>query len=212
MRPGVPASFGAILAGGQSRRYGAPKALATIGGTPIVERVRAALSDVCPDIIMIANDQELYAGLGLPMRPDVRPGCGVLGGILTALLWAREQGRPGALAVACDMPFLSPGLLRRLLEVADGGDAADVVAAESGGKRGVEPLCAWYGVGCIAAIEAELDRGERHIVGFFDDVRVRRLPLDEVRAFGDPDVLFLNVNTPEERDRAEQLAAEMSDG
>lgn len=205
----APASFGAILAGGQSRRYGAPKALVTIGGTPIVERVRAALSYVCPDIILIANDQELYAGLGLPMRSDVRPGYGVLGGILTALLWAREEGRPGALAVACDMPFLSPGLLRRLLELADG---ADVVAPESEGKRGVEPLCAWYGVGCIPAIEAELDRGDRHIVGFFDDVRVRRLPLEEVRAFGDPDVLFLNVNTPEERDRAEQIAAEMSDG
>lgn len=205
----APASFGAILAGGQSRRYGAPKALATIGGTPIVERVRAALSDVCPDIILIANDQELYAGLGLPMRPDVRPGCGVLGGILTALFWAREEGRPGALAVACDMPFLSPDLLRRLLDLSDG---ADVVAPESGGKRGVEPLCAWYGVGCIPAIEAELDRGDRHIVGFFDDVRVRRLPLDEVRTFGDPGVLFLNVNTPEERERAERIAAEVSRG
>jgi len=205
----APASFGAILAGGQSRRYGAPKALATIGGTPIVERVRATLAAVCPDIVLIANDRELYAGLGLPMRSDVRPGCGVLGGILTALLWAREEGRPGVLAVACDMPFLSPGLLRRLLDNVDG---ADVVAPESGGKRGVEPLCAWYGVGCIPAIEAELDRGERHIVGFYDDVRVQRLPLGEVRAFGDPDVLFLNVNTPEERDRAEQIAMEMSDG
>lgn len=205
----IPASFGAILAGGLSRRYGSPKALATIGGTPIVERVRAALGAVCPDIVVIANDQALYVGLGLPIRPDDRPGFGVLGGILTALLWAREEGRPGALAVACDMPFLSPDLLRRLLDLSDG---ADVVAPESGGKRGVEPLCAWYGVGCIPAIEAELDRGDRHIVGFFDDVRVRRLPLDEVRTFGDPGVLFLNVNTPEERERAERIAAEMSRG
>ncbi|HEX7118136.1 MAG TPA: molybdenum cofactor guanylyltransferase [Longimicrobiales bacterium] len=204
-----PAPFGAILAGGRSRRYGAPKALATIDGTPIVERVRAALAAACDDIVIIANDAALYDGLGLPMRPDARPGLGVLGGILTALLWAREEGRPGALAVACDMPFLDPALLRRLL--ADTADA-DVVAPESGGRRGVEPLCAWYGTGCIPAIEAELERGERHIVGFFDDVRVRRIPLAEVRAFGEPERLFLNVNTPDERDRAERLAAEASDG
>ncbi|HEX6940834.1 MAG TPA: molybdenum cofactor guanylyltransferase [Longimicrobiales bacterium] len=211
MIPPVPAlpSFGAILAGGQSRRYGAPKALATIDGTPIVERVRAALAQACADIVLIANDAALYAGLGLPIRPDARPGLGVLGGILTALLWARDEGRPGALAVACDMPFLSPALLRRLL--ADAGHA-DVVAPESGGRRGVEPLCAWYGVGCIPAIEAELARGERHIVGFFDDVRVRRVPLDEVRAFGEPERLFLNVNTPEERERAERLTAERRHG
>ncbi len=205
----TPASFGAILAGGQSRRYGAPKALATIGGVPIVERVRKALAEVCTDVILIANDEALYAGLGLPTRPDARQGFGVLGGILTALYWAREEGRPGALAVACDMPFLSPDLLRRLLELTDG---ADVVAPESEGRRGVEPLCAWYGVGCIPAIEAEFERGERHIVGFFDDVRVRRLPLDEVHAFGDPDILFLNVNTPEDRDWAERIAAEATDG
>ncbi len=196
-------AFGAILAGGESRRFGAPKALATVGSARIIDRVRAALADACQDVVLIANDAAVHADLGLRTRPDARPGLGALGGILSALLWAAEEGRSGALAVPCDMPFLSASLLRRLLADADG---CDVVAPESGGRRGVEPLCAWYGVGCIPAIEAELARGERHIVGFFDDVRVRRVPLAEVRAFGEPDVLFLNVNTPGERERADRLA------
>lgn len=196
--------FGAILAGGASRRYGSPKALATVGGRRIIDRVHGALLDVAVDPVLVANDETLFADLELPTRPDARPGLGVLGGILTALLWAREDGRAGTLAVACDMPFLSPALLRRLLSEADG---ADIVAPESGGRRGVEPLCAYYGVGCIPAIEAELARGERHIVGFFDDVSVRRVPRAEVLGYGDPDVLFLNVNTREEREHAERLAA-----
>lgn len=197
--------FGTILAGGQNRRYGSPKALATVAGERIIDRVRRALITATPDLVLIANEPEVYAPVGLPMRPDALPGLGVLGGIYSALLWACEEGRPGLLAVACDMPFLSPRLLTRLLAEAAG---ADVVAPESEGKRGVEPLCAYYGTGCLPAIEAELARGERHVVGFYDDVRVRRIALEEVRAFGEPDVLFLNVNTAEERVRAERLAAE----
>jgi molybdopterin molybdotransferase len=197
--------FGAILAGGRSVRYGSPKALATVAGESILDRVRRALLRVTPDLILIANEPSLFAGSGLPTRPDARPGLGALGGIHAALLWAREAGRPGILAVACDMPFLDPALLVRILERAAAGDV-DVVAPESGGRRGVEPLCAYYGTGCIPAIEAAFDRGDRHVIGFFDDVRVRSVPLDEVRAFGDPERLFMNVNTPEERELAERLA------
>jgi hypothetical protein len=44
------------------------------------------------------------------------------------------------------------------------------------------------------------------MVGFHDDVLVKRVPLAEVRSFGDPADLFLNVNSPETRARADQIA------
>ncbi|HLU25649.1 MAG TPA: molybdenum cofactor guanylyltransferase [Longimicrobiales bacterium] len=194
--------FGAILAGGRNVRYGAPKALTEVGGVRIIDRVRRALEAVTDELILIANDPEVYASVGLPMRPDLRPGLGALGGVLTALAWAREAGRPGVLAVACDMPFLSTALLARILAEREG---VDVVVPESGGRRGVEPLCAYYAVGAYEAIEAALARGDRRMIGFFDDVQVRTIPLAEVLTFGDPEILFLNVNTPEERERAEAL-------
>ncbi|MBI4546188.1 MAG: molybdenum cofactor guanylyltransferase [Gemmatimonadetes bacterium] len=229
-------AFGAILAGGLNRRYGSPKALARLGDDRIIDRVQRALRGVTPDVVLIANEPQVYAALGLPMRPDTRPALGALGGIYSALRWAREERRPGVLAVACDMPFLESALLARLLELGGAaplaraaappglpaapvppsaagtgrGDAPalpDLAAPESGSRRGLEPLCAYYAVSCIPAIEAEIDRGERHIVGFYKDVRVATLPLAEVQQFGDPGVLFLNVNTPEERERAERIAA-----
>lgn len=205
--------FGAILAGGQSLRYGAPKALAEVGGRRIIDRVVATLGRVCDDLVVLANEPALFADLGLPTRPDVHPGLGALGGIHTALAWAEEAGRPGVVAVACDMPFLSVPLLDRLRELAFGGDGGfDVVVPASRGRRGVEPLCAAYGTGCLAAIQAGLDRGENHVIGFYDDVRVHRLPLAEVASLCDPARAFLNVNTPGERDRAEALARESHAG
>ncbi|HSH46284.1 MAG TPA: molybdenum cofactor guanylyltransferase [Longimicrobiales bacterium] len=207
--------LGAILAGGESRRYGAPKALAEVGGARIIDRVIVALGAVCDDLVLIANEPELFADLALPTRPDDRPGLGALGGIHTALRWAVEEGRPGVLAVACDMPFLSVALLERLREGAFGTatpDGPDLVVPASRSRRGVEPLCAAYGTGCLPAIEAEFGRGESHIVGFYDDVSVDRIPLEEVARLCDPAVAFMNVNTREERDRADALVSGSGSG
>jgi hypothetical protein len=45
------------------------------------------------------------------------------------------------------------------------------------------------------------------MIGFHDAVRVVQLPLAEVSTFGDPARLFMNLNTPEDRDEAERLLA-----
>lgn len=193
-----------LLAGGANTRYGSPKALAEVAGRSILERGLDTLDAVAGPAVIVANDPEPYAAAGREIRPDVRPGTGVLGGILTALAWAEERGREAALVLACDMPFVPAGLLRRL--VRDAGPRR-VSLPESDGPRGVEPLCAVYGVECAGAITRALDRGERAIISFFSDVDVRRLPLAEVGRFGDPDRLFFNVNRPDERRRAEELAA-----
>jgi FdhD protein len=112
--------FGAILAGGESRRFGSPKALAPVGGVRIIDRVVGVLGRVVPDLVLLANEPELFEDLRLPTRPDVRPGLGALGGLHTGLIWARDEGRPGILAVACDMPFPCEPLLGLMRDLAFG--------------------------------------------------------------------------------------------
>lgn len=196
----APLPLGALLAGGASRRFGAPKALAEIGGRPVIERVREALAEATDRVVLIAPEGA-FPSLELPGRPDRVPGAGPLGGIHTALQWAEEEGRAGALCVACDLPFLSAALLRRLVEQASEPEA-EAVVPESAGCRGVEPLCAVYSVAALPEIEARLLRGEHGMAALLDALRTARLPLAEVRRFGDPEILFLNVNTPEDHRRA----------
>lgn len=195
-----PPVLGAILAGGASRRFGAPKAFASVGGVPIVRRVLRALREATPDVAVMASDAAAFAALGIPVHPDEVPALGALGGVRTALQRADAAGRPGALCVACDLPFVSGGLLREL--VARAGDGADAVVPESQGRRGVEPLCAFYSVRALPAVVAMLAAGERRAAELVTRIQTVRLPLDEVRRFGDPAVLFLNVNTPDDHRRA----------
>lgn len=203
-------TLGAIMAGGRSVRYGSPKALARVGGERIIDRVIRAVRAATSQVVLVANDPALAAEVDLPSRSDAFPEAGALGGIWTALLWAEELELDGILAVACDMPLLSPALLHGLLQLATTPAAnartPDAVVPESGGPRGIEPLCAWYSTRCLPAIHAALERGDHRMIAFHSDVTIARMPLAAVREYGEPERLFLNVNTPAEREHAERLA------
>jgi molybdopterin-guanine dinucleotide biosynthesis protein A len=144
----------------------------------------------------VANAADAAGWLpGIDVVPDVVAGAGALGGILTAV-----ERCGSVLCVAWDLPFVPAALLRRL---ADGLSDADAVVPESDGRRGLEPLCAAYGPACAAPIRSALARGDRRAIAFHDAVRVARLSLADVLQYGDPGVLFLNVNSPDDLVRAE---------
>jgi molybdopterin-guanine dinucleotide biosynthesis protein A len=186
---------GVVLAGGQATRFGGqPKGLELVRSTRIIDRVVAALRPATDDLLLIANDSDAATWLpDVRTLGDVRPGFGSLGGIYSALVHA---GTP-VIVVAWDMPFLTPPVLTQLRN-----HDADVVVYESRSTRGVEPLCAYYRPSCIGPIERQIDAGDLRVVGFFDQVRVVRLP-----APVDPHMTFMNVNTPSDLALAEGLAA-----
>ncbi|HVO35709.1 MAG TPA: molybdenum cofactor guanylyltransferase [Gemmatimonadales bacterium] len=189
-----------MVAGGAASRYGGkPKGLFEVGGRRILDRAIESLERATgepPTIIANAPDAGSWRP-DLRVVPDVLPGQGALGGILTAV----ERLAP-VLCVAWDMPFVPAALLAALAALLDGADAA---LPESDSRRGVEPLCAAYGSACGPAIRAALERGEARAIGFHRDVRVTRLPREAVLQYGDPDVLFFNVNTADDLARAERM-------
>jgi len=189
---------GVILAGGKSRRMGgSPKALLPFGGRPLIEHIAETLRSVLSDCLVVTNTPELYASLRLPMVGDTFPEGGSLGGIYSGL-----QAAPGdaALCVACDMPFLSAPLVAYL---AGRAVEADVVIPEAAGD--LQPLHAVYGKACLPAMERRLRAGQLKVVGFFDEVQVLRIPTEAVERLADPDIAFMNLNTPEDLARARAL-------
>lgn len=198
---------GVILAGGGATRFGGlPKGLELVGGRRIIDRVADALRDATDELLVVANDARAPDWLpGVRVAGDLRPGEGSLGGLHAALAHARGA----VIVVAWDMPFVSAALLRRLRALGESG--FDAALPESGSRRGLEPMCAWYAPPCLDAITAALDRGDRRVIAFFDAVRVARLGADAVATFGDPATLFLNVNTAQELDTAERCARALTD-
>jgi molybdopterin-guanine dinucleotide biosynthesis protein A len=150
----------------------------------------------------VTNTPDLYASLGLPMVADVYPDAGALGGIYSGLKAAPGEA---AFTVACDMPFLHPAVVR--LVVARAGEG-DVIIPRVGGQ--LETLHACYAKSCLPHIEERILAGRLKIVGFFERVRVIEIAEAEVARHRDPAIVFMNVNTPEELERARTLAAALA--
>ena len=192
----------AILAGGRARRFGGrPKALLPIGGLRIIDRLLAALRPVVDEVVIIARDDEdaPYRALGVPIRHDVLPGTGPLGGIYTALA-ATTASR--TLVVAADMPFLNARFLAHLL---DAGRDVDIAIPRT--HDGYQPLCASYAAACADAIRRRLDENRLAVHGVLEDARVREIGPAEMARIDPTGMLCFNVNTPTDYARAIALAA-----
>ena len=201
-----PRVSGVILAGGESRRLGRNKALECIGGQTLIERVMGVIAPISAEVIVVvASPQEAVA---LPLPPGVRtvsdryPRCGSLGGIYTGLNTSRE---PWILLVACDMPFLNPRLLRRLMAMRRNADA--VVPCLKGQP---EPLHALYSKTCLEPMERMLQAGQLKIAHLFEAVRVRYVDEGIIDRIDPGHRSFFNVNSPADAEEALGLLSEMA--
>jgi molybdopterin-guanine dinucleotide biosynthesis protein A len=218
----VPAA--AVLAGGQSRRMGRDKAFLSVGGRPLIERTLAVLDRRFAEVLVVANEVGRFAHLGRRVAADLRPGTGALGGIYTAVALASGQAAPPVVqqpgeparpathvfVCACDMPFLDGGLIDLLLDHLNaGGEAPDVVVPEDpdapDSSAGLHPLCAVYAPRTLPAIERALAGGRMKVIGFYDEVRVRRVGPIAFAAAGVSRRTLMNTNTPEELALAEAI-------
>ena len=102
--------LGAILAGGQSRRFGSDKAEALLDGRKLIDHVAAALRRDCDALVICGRTHP-----SIPYIED-RPhaGLGPLGGLCAALTYGRDAGFDAVLSAPCDVPDLPVDLLQRL--------------------------------------------------------------------------------------------------
>lgn len=190
----------AIMAGGQSSRMGRNKAFVEVGGKPIIQRIIQRVRDLGSEIILVTATPADYAHLDVQLVDDLYPGKGPLGGIYTALTHA---GHEHALVVSCDQPFLNPDFLRHLISLRAGFDVI-VPLSQDGYPQSMQAV---YSKQCLSPIRQRLDEDRLKVIGFFSDVRVREVSGDEIDRFDPNRLSFMNVNTPDDLQEAQRLAA-----
>ena len=200
--PEAPPPTAIVLCGGSSRRFGGEKALALVGGRRVIDRVIGVVAPLTGRVIVVTTAG--IAGLGLPAGVEVVadgfPGTGPLGGICTGL---RHTASGLALVVGGDLPFLAPGLLRFLLDLAGGHDA--VAPRRADGY--VQPLHAVYARACSPRLEEQLNGGERAVWRVLAGLRTRYVEPGECLPLDPDGISLFNLNTPEDLERANRIAA-----
>jgi molybdopterin-guanine dinucleotide biosynthesis protein A len=199
----LPAS-GIILSGGQSRRMGRPKATLMFGHCTILERLIETLHGIFDDILIIAAPKQSE---GFPIEHLLRTAPSLVhllrdqtayqGAAVALAQGLAAAANDVAFACSCDLPLLRVEVVRALYEMLNGYEA---VIPDIGGKP--QPLCAVYRRDVARVIEAQLVSGERRLTRITAGLRAHRPDELQLREI-DPDLRsFMNVNSPEEYNRA----------
>ncbi|MBT8396516.1 MAG: molybdenum cofactor guanylyltransferase [Gemmatimonadetes bacterium] len=195
-----PLPLGVVLAGGGSRRFGTEKSLFPLSGQPMAAWVLDALRPWTSGQVLIASSPLAAKTLGVPSRSDLTPGLGPLGGLQTALEWAGEMGHERVMALACDLPMVTPELIGRILDEWPHGVHA--IVPESPGPLGYEPLCAGYEVAGLPLLEAAIRAGGRSMESGLEALGALRVPRDRLGTEEEVRIAFTNVN---DRKRAREV-------
>jgi molybdopterin-guanine dinucleotide biosynthesis protein A len=189
---------GIVLCGGQSKRMGRPKAWLPFGNELMLPRVVRLLGEaVSPVVVVAAPDQEFPPlSANIEIVRDEEKGRGPLEGLLAGL--RALQGRVDAAYLSsCDVPFLRPAFVRRLIDLL--GDHSICVPRVDGRHH---PLAAVYRLAVLPQVEHLLHDGRLRPVYLFDAVSTR---VAEQSDFMDVDPEFrtlCNLNAPEDYEAA----------
>jgi molybdopterin-guanine dinucleotide biosynthesis protein A len=164
--------LGAILAGGQARRFGSDKAQALYEGTRLIDRVAAALLAQTGGLVVCGRAEPGFRCI--PDWPEA--GLGPLGGLAAALRHAREQGFAQVLSAGVDAPDLPH-------------DLAAALAGEGGAIVESQPVVGLWPADTAPVLEAFLAEGGRSLYRFADHIDARRVELAAP---------LMNVNRPED--------------
>lgn len=164
--------LGAVLAGGASRRFGSDKALALLGGKPLIDHAIAAIAPQVDAVIVCGRDRA-----GFPMLADRPPGGhGPLAGLAAALVHAAAHGFEAVLSVPCDTPDLPPDLAPRLAP-------ASAYVADM-------PVLGLWASSAVDALDALLaGEGRRSMRAFAESIGGRPVALERP---------LRNINRPED--------------
>ncbi|GJL63324.1 MAG: putative molybdenum cofactor guanylyltransferase [Nitrospirales bacterium] len=192
---------GVILAGGLSRRMGQDKRGVTVGGETLFNRVLRVYESIFSEIIIVVAEHSPFTeNLRHKVVTDIIPQKGPLGGLYTGLSYSTE---PCVFMVACDMPFLSSSLIRRLCDMSLNFDVLMVQL-----QTGVQPMQGVYSKKCLPVLKRMIDTNHlemRDIVSNSELVP-RIVDQEDVKDLDPNFISFMNVNTPADLEMANKFS------
>ncbi len=185
----------AVLAGGPGSRLGAEKALAEVAGRPLLSYPVAAARAAGLETVLVAKPGTELPELGVPVVLEPEHPRHPLCGVLAALDW-RAGG--DVLALAGDMPFMAPALLRWMAALEG---AALLRIADR-----LQPLPGRYAAISRDRIAEAIDIGEP-MAATLAALRARRVESADLERFGEPSRMLFNVSEPVDLRYAERMLA-----
>ena len=196
-----------ILAGGRSSRMQREKALVELNKESLLRRSARIISETAATRTTVLTGDK--AGIlkthfdDITLLDDISPGLGAAGGILTAI---EHSDNEDIFIHACDLPFITPDLIKFLENVYTKGGYDAVVPMQPDSFK--QPLCAFYRKSaCVVPFRAKILRSDLtpSARDLLDTVNTKFVDFDEIAHLNGSSDFFLNINTPMDLDFAREI-------
>ncbi|MCM8772376.1 MAG: molybdenum cofactor guanylyltransferase [Candidatus Omnitrophica bacterium] len=179
-----------ILARGKkSKRLNLNKAFIKVGSKKIIEIILEKINPIFENVYIVSlkpEKFEVYQTRKIKILKDEIK-CGPLGGIYIGLLNSNSRYN---FVFAVDMPFINVDFVKYVMKIKKN---YDVLVPVYNGK--IQVLHAIYSKKIIPVIQETLNEGEYEVKTILYRVKVKYIQETEIEKFGDPQILFFNLNT-----------------
>lgn len=178
-----------ILAGGESKRFGEPKALLKFDDKLIVEIIVNKLQEFFSEIIIVTDDTEPLRHLPVILTEDILADCkkSSLRGLHAGLKTSTSAYN---FVIACDMPFVNLLLIKYMHSIIPECDAVIPRVGEY-----LQPLYAFYHKECVDTIEKCLLAGKFKIIDLYRILKIRYIEKEDIQRIDPEQKAFFNINT-----------------
>jgi molybdopterin molybdotransferase len=191
---------GVIVAGGQSRRMGGKtKALLPFPKQPLIMLQLEEMSKCCDELLVITNETALFESVvkgKARVIPDIHPGLGPLGGLVTAMTHCKGSY---IWLVGCDMPYISSTAATVMKHTLELSDADAIIPIEEGM---IHPLHAIYRIRSKAIAQSVIAKQQFSMMAFLSSISCMEVGAAYYEEHHIPFDFVVNMNTPSEYEQA----------
>ncbi len=190
-----------VLAGGKSKRFGRDKSQVKLADKILIDYILNEIKDLYKDILIVTNEPiKFLDSNNISVTSDIKKGQGPLGGVLSAMKWARDNKKDykWISTFPIDTPFFKKDHLIKFYKEIN-LDKSNLFFMKSKNTR--HNIFGLWSLELFEKLEFALDKGDRKVELWANEIGVKTIDL-EYENNKDP---FFNINTEEDLENAKKL-------
>ena len=191
--------LGTVLAGGKSQRFGEDKSQVKLNGKLLINYILSEIEDEFKEILIVTNNQIAFQkSKKISTIKDFKKGQGPLGGVLSAMKWAKEKNSnyKWISTFPVDTPFFKKKILKKFLSEIN-IEESKLFFIKSNNTR--HNIFGMWSIDLMKKLEEDLNKGHKKVETWANSIGVKIINMEFM--YEDP---FFNINTKDDLEIAKK--------
>ena len=191
--------LGTVLAGGKSQRFGEDKSQVKLDGRLLIDFILSEIVDEFKEVLIVTNNQIAFQNSKkISKIKDFKKGQGPLGGVLSAMKWAKEKNSnyKWISTFPVDTPFFKKEILNKFLSEIN-LEESKLFFIKSNNTR--HNIFGMWSIDLMKKLEQDLNKGHKKVETWVNSIGVKIINMEFM--YEDP---FFNINTKKDLEIAKE--------